>query len=186
MGDAFVRSTASNRLGSLLVLCCGICDVFFSESMRRNGSSKCCGGPCRLRCQWEWKCSSRRTPSRSSSAFSVWLQGKPHDFVNVSVQSSKCAGGFLSSNLRCSSTFLSASCEIQPRTALYNGPESSIGVLICCFAWFDVSSASWLSNACLIALHASKRSSVDFLKWALRSAWIPSTREVATLPKCEC
>jgi hypothetical protein len=40
-----------------------------------------------------------------------------------------------------------------------------------------------LIRAILIAFQASKRSKVDLFKYDFRSAWIPSTREVAVLPK---
>src|SRR3954464_686128 len=92
-------------------------------------------------------------------------------------------GGSFHCSFRCSSTFCSASCETQPCTALYRALSSSRGVRMCCFAWLDRNSESWLFNASRIAFHASKRSNVDLRRYDLRSAWIPLTREVATFPK---
>ena len=79
-------------------------------------------------------------------------------------------GGSFHCNCLCSSTFRSASYETQPCIALYRALSSSRGVRICCFAWFDCNSESWLFNASRIAFHASKRSKVDLRRYDLRSA----------------
>ncbi|KAJ4184676.1 hypothetical protein NW759_17752 [Fusarium solani] len=109
-------------------------------SIRWRGSRSGCGAPLRCRRQCWWKCSSERTWPCSCKDFRVWRQGSPWDLVKDPVQVNGGGGSFLLSNFRCSSTFLRASCDTQPCTAAYSGPESSIGTRICCRAWFDLNS----------------------------------------------
>ena len=123
-----------------------------------RGSRSNCRAPSCIKCQFEWKWSSRRLPRK---LFNMYMHRSPYTQVNIPVQVKDGGGSVFASSFHCSSTFLRASQETQPHTIPYKAPESSRGIQSCCFAWFDFSSersASW------IAFQASKRSNVDLFK----------------------
>lgn len=105
----------------------------------------------------------RTAPSRPAAA-AVALAPEP-----AAVMEGRSEAVEFDEKASCSSTFLNASCDAHPRTAPYKALESSRGVRVCCFAWVDCNSESWLRSARRIAFRASKRSNVDRFKYDLRS-----------------